>query len=264
MADDRVALTGSTALVTGGGQGVGEATARRLVRNGVTGMTLVGRTKASLERVAADLRKEGAKVLTVEADISQVEDCRRAVAEAEAAFGAIAILCICAGATDRGTILDTSPEIFDKLFNTNVRGAFFLMQSALPKMIEKKNGVIVSVSSMLAHGGVPHLTAYSASKGALNILTRNVANGMRHNGIRVHAINLGWTVTPAERRIQSEVHGLPPDWPEVEGAKQPFGRLLEADDPAALTVFLASKGAEMMTGTLIDLEQWVVGTLDAR
>jgi NAD(P)-dependent dehydrogenase (short-subunit alcohol dehydrogenase family) len=111
---------------------------------------------------------------------------------------------------------------------------------------------------------VPHLVAYSASKGALNVMTRNVANGMRHNGVRVHAINLGWTVTPAERRIQGEVHGLPPDWPEAEGAKQPFGRLLVPEDCAALCAFLASKSAEMMTGNIVDLEQWVVGTLDAR
>lgn len=257
-------LIGRTAFVTGGGQGVGAAVARRLVAGGATQVTLVARNRDALDETAAALRGQGAEVLAVSADLTDVEACRGAVREAEAAFGPVEIMCNCAGATDRGTIFDTSPETFDRLFDTNVRGNFFLIQAALPGMVARRSGVIVNISSMLAYGGVPHLAAYSATKGALNTLTRNVANTVRHDGVRVHAINLGWTVTPAEHVTQTQVHGLPEDWAEVEGAKQPFGRLLTAEDCAGVCAFLASEAASMMTGNIVDLEQWVVGTLDAR
>jgi NAD(P)-dependent dehydrogenase (short-subunit alcohol dehydrogenase family) len=257
-------LIGNTIFVTGAGQGVGEAVAKRLVAEGANRATLVGRRSAPLEKVANDLRAQGCEVLIATGDLSKVADCKRVVEEAQAAFGPIEIMCNCAGATDRGTIFDMSEDAFDRIFQTNVRSTFFTMQTALPAMVERRKGVVINISSMLAYGGVPHLAAYSASKAALNTLTRNVANTVRHDRVRVHAINLGWTVTPAEHQVQTQVHHLSEDWAEREGAKQPFGRLLNAADPAALCAFLSSEEAEMMTGTVIDLEQWVIGTLDAR
>jgi NAD(P)-dependent dehydrogenase (short-subunit alcohol dehydrogenase family) len=104
--------------------------------------------------------------------------------------------------------------------------------------------------------------AYSATKSALATLTKSAANTLKRDRVRAFGVNLGWTVTPSERRVQTERHGLPANWPEVIGAKQPFGRLLVPEDVADLVAFLVSPAAGMMTGAIIDLEQYVVGTVD--
>jgi NAD(P)-dependent dehydrogenase (short-subunit alcohol dehydrogenase family) len=256
-------LIGSTGFVTGGGQGVGEAIARRLVAAGLRQITIAARRINALERMADELRAAGAEVLTQQLDLESIASIKEAANAAQERFGPVDILINSAGATDRGDLFTTTPQSFDRLFNTNVRGNFFLMQELGKAMTERRSGVVINISSMLAHGGLPHLLPYSASKAALNLITKNVANSLRYNRVRVHAINLGWTVTPAENKTQIEVHGMPEDWAEKEGARQPFGRLLNADDPAALAVFLASRDAEMMTGTIIDMEQWVSGVINA-
>ncbi len=109
---------------------------------------------------------------------------------------------------------------------------------------------------------LPFLLAYSASKAALVALTRGAANTLKRDGVRVFGINLGWTWTPAEQDVQTRVHGLPADWSQTIGARQPFGRLLLPEDPAGLIAFLASPDARMMTGAIIDLDQYVAGTVD--
>ncbi|UIN21221.1 SDR family oxidoreductase [Herbaspirillum frisingense] len=251
-----------TVFVTGASQGVGEAVARRFAADGQANIVVVARDAARLSRVADQLTEMGSSALSIQADLADVAECRRAVKEAEAKFGSIDVLCNCAGLTARGDIFNTTPETFDRLFAVNVRGSFFVIQEALPAMIAAgRGGVIVNISSMLSYGGPSFLLPYSATKAALNIITKNVANTVRFQRIRVHAINLGWTDTPAEHETQTRLHGLPENWAQVEGAKQPFGRLLESDDPAALCAFLASKDASMMTGCIIDQEQWVAGTL---
>jgi len=259
-----MALIGDNIFVTGAAQGVGRAVALALAARGARKVTLVDRNQRSLESTAEELWRAGCAVHGVCADLTNVAECKRAVSEAQNAFGTIDIICNCAGSTERGTILDTSPEVFDSIFATNVRSTFFILQSALPAMIAQKSGVVINMSSMLAYGGVPYLTAYSASKAALNTLTRNVANAVKNDHIRVHAINLGWTVTPSEDFVQRTFHRLPENWAETEGAKQPFGRLLTPEDPALLCAFLASEDAAMMTGTVIDLEQYINGTTDVR
>ncbi|MFM7009393.1 MAG: oxidoreductase [Betaproteobacteria bacterium] len=252
-------LVGDTAFVTGGGQGVGEGIARELVAAGVNKIAIAARRTEQLERVAGELEAAGANVLMCQMDLEDVGSVQQAAAIAEEKFGRIDILVNSAGVTDRGGVFDTTPEIFDRVFGTNVRGNFFLIQAIANGMRQRKSGVIINISSMLAYGGMPHLLTYSASKAALNLITRNAAQSLRYDRVRVHAINLGWTVTPAEHLTQTRVHSMPEDWAEVEGAKQPFGRLLLPEDPAALAVFLASEGAAMMTGNIIDLEQWVAG-----
>jgi len=259
-----MALIGDKVFVSGAGQGVGRAVALALAARGARKATLVGRRQCALDSTAEELRLEGCTVHTVSADLTDVAECKRAVLEPQDAFGAIDILCNCAGTTERGTILDTSPEAFERIFGTNVRSTFFILQSALPAMIAQKSGVIINMSSMLAYGGVPYLTAYSASKAALNTLTRNVANAVKCDRIRVHAVNLGWTATPAEDIVQRAYHHQPENWAEIAGAEQPFGRLLTAEDPALLCAFLASEDALMMTGTVIDMEQYINGTTDVR
>jgi NAD(P)-dependent dehydrogenase (short-subunit alcohol dehydrogenase family) len=254
-------LIGDTAFITGAGQGIGKAVAKRLVADGAKHVVCAGKGRADLESTAAELRDLGAETLVCEMDLADVDAVKASAQSALDRFGVIAIVVNCAGVTYRGGIFDTTQDVFDQIFNINVRGNFFIMQALLPAMAAVKNGVIINISSMLAHGGASHLLPYSASKAALNLITRSVAHSMRHDRVRLNAVNLGWTLTPAEHVTQTKVHGFPDDWADVEGGKQPFGRLLVPEDAANLCAFLASTEASMMTGAVIDLEQWVSGVL---
>ena len=245
-----------TAIVTGAAQGIGEAAARRLSREGFERLLLIDRDGEGLARAAEAI--PGAEALTL--DLADAEALRAALGRAVERLGAVHALVNAAGVTDRGGLRDASAETFDKLMAINARAPFLAMQAVAPAM--PPGSAIVNVASMLAHGGPPFLLAYAASKAALVTLTKGAANTLKRDRVRVFAINLGWTVTPAEREVQTRLHGLSDNWAEELGARQPFGRLLTPEDPAGLIAFLVSEGAAMMTGAIIDLDQFVAGTVD--
>lgn len=249
-----------SAVITGAAQGIGEAVAQRLAREDVGRFLLIDRQEDKLAVVAESLRAGGATVEVLVLDLYDIATTMTAVGAAAADIGTVDILVNAAGTTARGGLSDTSPETFDLIFGLNVRAPFFLMQTIAPTM--PKGGVAINICSMLAYGGPPFLLAYSASKAALATLTRGAANSLKRDGVRVLGINLGWTWTPAEQDVQTRVHGLPEDWSERIGAQQPFGRLLMPEDPAGLVAFLVSPDARMMTGAIIDLDQFVAGTVD--
>ena len=253
-------MSARAAIVTGAAQGVGAATARRLLGDGYTRLLLIDRAEGPLAETAAALRAEGSEVTALAVELGEVDALMSECAAAIDAFGPIDVLVNAAGTTARGGLSDTTPETFDTIFAVNVRAPFFLAQLAAPRILP--GGAIVNVTSMLAHGGPPFLATYAASKAALVTLTKSFANTLKRERIRVFGINLGWTWTPGEQRTQVETHGLAEDWRETVGAKQPFGRLLMPEDPANLIAFLASPGAGMMTGAIIDLDQFVAGTVD--
>ena len=114
---------------------------------------------------------------------------------------------------------------------------------------------------MSSYGGQPKLMPYSASKGALAILTKNVAHAVRYDRIRVNGVNLGWTDTPAEHRVQ-RAEGRPEDWLVKAGAELPFGRLVQTRDVAALCLFLLGAASGIMTGALVDFDQTIMGAFD--
>src|SRR5882724_4307749 len=114
-------LEGKIAVVTGGTQGLGETIARRFAANGVAGLVICGRNATRGAKVAADITGKGVPTHYVQADLSVVEDCRRVIAEADKTFGKLHILINAAALTDRGTILDTTPDLFDRMFAVNVR-----------------------------------------------------------------------------------------------------------------------------------------------
>lgn len=248
-------------LVTGAAQGVGAAVAERLARLGARTVILVDRDGAGLAAVAARLGPLGAHPVVIAADLTGIEAAQALIAEQAGRLGRLDLLVNAAGLTDRGGIEDTSVSTFDRLFAVNTRTPFFVLQACLP-FLRVRGGVAVNVCSMLAYGGPPFLLGYSASKAALVALTKGSANALKRDAIRVFGINLGWTVTPNEHRMQTGLHGLPEDWATAVGSKQSFGRLLVPGDVADLVGFLASPGARMMTGAVIDLDQFVAGTVD--
>ena len=251
---------GKVAVVTGSTQGLGEAVARRFAELGAAGLVICGRDAARGEAVAASLPN----AVFVQADLADMAACRRVVAEADRAFGRVDVLVNSAAITDRGSILDTSPELFDRMMAINVRAPFFLTQDAAKLMRRGgAGGTVVNIQSMSAHGGQSFLAAYATSKGALSTLTRNAAYSLMPDRIRVNGLNIGWMDTPGETAIQTREHNAPADWLASAEAKQPFGRLLKPDEVARAVAYLASEESGLMTGSVIDFDQQVRGTGDA-
>lgn len=250
-------------VVTGGTQGLGAAVASLLANRGARGIVICGRNvKAGHEQVDT-LSQTGCEVIFVEADISSPEACEKVVATAETVFGTLHGLVNCAGMSDRGTILNTSPELFNAIMAVNVRAPFFLMQAAIKLMIAKGiEGSIVNIITMTSHGGQSFLTAYAASKGALVTLTKNVAFSAMRNRIRVNGLNIGWMDTPHEHDIQRQYHDADENWLSKAEQAQPFGRLLKPAEVARGVAFLLSEESGMMTGAVIDFDQSVVGCGD--
>ncbi|OIN46062.1 short-chain dehydrogenase [Pseudomonas azotoformans] len=261
--DLATSFSGQYFVVTGSTQGLGAAVARTLASRGAAGLIICGRRRAQGEEQVRQLAQLDCQAFFVEADLEKVEDCRAIIDAARTHFGTLHGLVNCAGMSDRGTILDTSPELFDRLMAVNVRAPFFLMQEALKLMISKGvEGAVVNIQSVTGHGGQSFLSAYAASKGALAILTKNVAFSALRNRIRVNGLNIGWMDTPHEDDIQRQYHGAQDGWLEKAERAQPFGRLLKPEEVARSVAFLLSSESGMMTGSVIDLEQGVVGCTD--
>ena len=261
---DKLSLAGKVGVVTGGTQGLGEAIAHVFADRGAAGLVICGRNQTNGARVKAALEAKGAKTVYVPADLAKVEDCRAVIAAADRAFGRVDALVNAAALTDRGTIWDTSPELFDSMMAINLRAPFFLIQEAATLMRRQGiKGSIVNIISMSGHGGQPFITAYCASKGALITLTKNVAFGVMRHGIRVNGLCIGWMDTPGEDRIMRTYHGAVDGWREAAEAAQPTGRLLKPEEAARAVAFLASEESGMMTGSIIDFDQSVSGCYDA-
>lgn len=251
---------GTKAIITGGAQGIGFAVAQQLVAEGCKALVLVGRSREKGSQAVAAIEKLGAEAIFVGADVSKPEDCAKAVEAGLKRFGALNGLVNAAASSARGTLVDTTPELFDSLFAANVRGPFFIMQGVVRHLLaEKKPGAIVNVLSMSAHAGQSFLTAYSSSKGALAVLTKNVANAYRRNGIRCNAVLPGWMDTPGEAIVQSKFHGAGPDWLEKAEAAQPMGQLVKTHELAGLITYMLSPQSGVMTGSLVDYDQNVAG-----
>ena len=203
-------FNGKVAVVTGGTQGLGRGD-RAALRRARRRRPRHRRPQQEARQGGGRRHHEGGcKTVFVAADLADLAAARKIIPAAEKAFGRVDVLVNAAAITDRGTILDTSPELFDSMFDVNVRAPFFLMQDAAKLMIRKKiQGTMVNILSMSAHGGQPFIIAYSGSKGALATLTKNAAFSLMRNRIRVNGLNIGWMDTPGEERIQKLYHDAP-------------------------------------------------------
>jgi len=257
---DKTSLTGKYAIVTGSSQGLGEAIARMFKARGAAGLILCGRNAERGKAVADDLHSNACQVHFVQADLAKVEDCRRIVSAADQHFGIIHILVNAAGVSDRGTIWDTTPELWDWIMAINVRAPFILIQETIRIMRrEGVEGSIVNIGSVSAYGSVPFLTPYATSKGALMTLTRNVAYAIMRHRIRINMLNIGWMDTPGENLIQHKYHNAGEDWLENAETGMPFGRLLKPEEVARAVAFMVSEESGMMTGSVVDFDQSVQG-----
>ena len=254
-------LTGKVLLISGGTQGLGAGIARTAAREGAA-LVLTGRNAEHGERVAAELQNTGADALFVRTDICDVLQARAAVAATIERHGRIDGLVNAAGLTTRGTILDTTPELFDQHIAVNLRGPFFLMQAAIADMKQRgEPGSIVNVLSIDAHGGQAILAPYVAAKAGLAGLTKNAAHAHRWDRIRINGLNIGWSATDGENVTQQQMHGAGPDWQQQAAATLPMGKLGQVDEIADFVVFLLSDRSGVVTGSVIDWDQNVIGGL---
>ena len=252
-------LDGKVVVVTGGTQGLGAAIARRAAGLGAAGILVCGRNPERGEAVRAELEALGAEAAFVVAELAEPAACAEVVAACDERFGRIDGLVNAAGMSSRGTLDDTTLELWDRLFAINARAPFLLMQRAARLMRrEGRGGSIVNIITMASHGGEPALTGYSASKGALATLTRNAGYQLQPDRIRVNGLNIGWTATEGEHGVQTDT-GQPADWLSEADASRPLGRLLRPDDIAPMVTYLLSDAARMITGSVIDFDQTVHG-----
>ncbi|WP_086558399.1 SDR family oxidoreductase [Streptomyces africanus] len=241
-------------LVNGGSQGVGAGIVRAAVREGAT-VVFTGRRAEVGEKLAADT---GA--LFVQADLADPAQARTSVARTVDARGRVDCLVNAAGLTSRGSLLDTTPELFDQHMAINLRAPFFSMQAAVADMKARQApGTIVNIGSNCAHGGPPYLAPYSAAKAGLAGLTRNAAHAHRWDRIRINGLNIGWTDTEGEDATQRTFHDAGDDWREKAAASQPMGKLGQVDEIADFVVFLLSDRSGVVTGSVIDWDQNVFG-----
>ena len=256
-------LEDKVVLVSGGTQGMGGAVARAAVDAGAT-VAVSGRRQDVGSAFASALSERGGReALFVAADVAEVAQAQRSVEAVVARFGRIDGLVNAAGLTTRGSLVDTTPELFDAHLAVNLRAPFFLMQAAVRDMVARgAPGTIVNVITMSSHGGQPFLAPYAATKAGLAGLTRNAAHAHRWDRIRVNGVNIGWTETEGEDAIQREFHGAGDDWREQAAAELPMGRLGRPEDAAALIVLLLSDRSGVVTGSVIDWDQQVPGGSD--
>jgi NAD(P)-dependent dehydrogenase (short-subunit alcohol dehydrogenase family) len=245
----------TAALVVGGTQGLGLAIAERLRAEGCTRLVITGRDRAKGQAAAEAV---GAVFLPV--DLEDTDAVIRLVDQAAEAMGRVTALAVAGALTTRGSILDTSPALWDRMMTANARSPFFAIQRVAQRAIEAGHEAsVVNVLSMVVHCGQSFLAPYSASKAALANVTKNSAQALRRHRIRVNGINCGWMDTPGEDAIQRKYHGAGDDWLEKAEAAQPFGTLVKPPHVAHLASWMLGPASGVMTGSIVDFDQNVAG-----
>ncbi len=233
--------TGKVVVITGGNSGIGLATAQEFLDEGAQ-VVVTGRNTATLSEAQKIL---GTDALVVTADVTKNEDLDALVNTVREKHGRIDVLFVNAGVAKLGTVENTSEETFDEIFNTNIRGAYFTVQKALPLMAD--GGSIVFTTSWFVGVGVAGTSAVSATKAALRSLTRTLASELLPRNIRVNAVSPGVIETPLFGKL-----GLPKQAVQDLGKSLleqiPQKRFGTADEVAKAVAFLASSDASFITG----------------
>lgn len=246
------ALEGKRALVTGASSGMGEETTKAMAAAGAA-VVAVGRNRERLDRVVAEASAEGEEVVAVARDLTEEGAPAAIVAEAVERLGGIDVLANVAGIMELGPLAEATTESLERQFRTNVRAPFELTREALPHLRESR-GAVIFISSMAALAAFPESSAYTASKGAIDALARQLAVELAPDGIRVNAIAPGEIDTP----MNTDFYREHPEFVEEMREFTPAGRLGEAADIALAAVFLASDMARFVYGVSLPVDGGVV------
>jgi NAD(P)-dependent dehydrogenase (short-subunit alcohol dehydrogenase family) len=240
-------LAGRTALVTGSTSGIGEATAKQLAEHGAY-VIVVGRRQELGNGVVAAIRAAGGKADYVRAELSDAASAGELAQRAlEISGGQIDILVNNAGTAVFGPTAETLEENWDTMFNTNLKGHFFLVGELAPKMAARGKGVIVNTSTMVGQFAAPGMAVYGATKAGLNLLTKSWAAEFGPAGVRVNAVSPGTTRT-------QKVVGVMGDGLDGLGKQAPLGYVADADEIANAIVFLTTDKASYITGAILNVD----------
>ena len=240
-------MNAKTALVTGGGRGIGRAISLELARQGHDLAIGWVSDEAAATAVAAEVRAFGRRAATIQGDVSDPADCQRLVDGTVAALGGIDVLVANAGVLGRSDFLETTPEEFDRQIAANARGSYFATQAAARRMIEQGHGGrIVFVTSQLGEKAIAGLSAYSISKAAQRMAMMCAATELARHGITVNAVAPGTTETDINRDVLND--------PERRGAMIApilLGRPGQPEEISGAVAFLVSDGATFITGATL-------------
>jgi 2-hydroxycyclohexanecarboxyl-CoA dehydrogenase len=244
MIGETMSLEGKNAVVTGGGSGIGRATALRLARDGAA-VAVLGRTAASIEETVAMIAAAGGKAVACVADAAVKEDIEAALAKTHSELGPVSILINNAGKSPFCPFLDIDQEAFEDVLRVNVIGPFLCSQAVLPDMLAAKWGRIVNITSSITQDGVGTMAHYAASKSGLVGLTKAMAMEFAGTGITVNHIPVFFVETPM-------LHAAPLDLAAVADGT-PAKRWGRAEEVAAACAYLVSDDAGYVTGQPLSL-----------
>lgn len=240
-------LTGKTALVTGASRGMGKAAALALAKAGAQVLVHYGRGAEEAKAVVAEIRHAGGKADAVAADMSAADGAHQLARRVrEVIGGRLDILVANAGISVGATIEDTTVEDFDRMFAVNVRAPYFLVQQLLP--ILGKGSSVVLLSSLAAHASVGALSAYAATKGAIDTLVKHFASALGERGIRVNAVAPGVVDTDMSKFARTDAGR------DFTLGMQALKRVAQPDDVGDVVAFLASDAARWITGDTLHVD----------
>ena len=242
-------LNGKVAVVTGASKGIGAEIARELAKNGASVVVNYASSKAGADKVVADIAKFGGKAVAVQGDVANEADVQRIFAETKKAFGRVDILVNNAGVYEFAPLEAITADHFHRQFNLNVLGLLLVTQEAA-KHFGPEGGSIVNISSVVSTAAPPFSSVYSATKAAVDAITRSLAKELAAKKIRVNSVNPGLVETEG-----THAQGIPDsDFRKQVESQTPLGRIGQVHDIAPAVAFLASEGAGWITG-----ETWHVG-----
>ena len=242
-------LDGKAALITGGGSGIGRATALLFAREGAA-VAVADLDKSSARAVAREIEGAGGQALAVRCDVSQAADCQHAVQETVAAFGGLDILFNNAGIIRRASVLEISEEDWDRAMSVNVKSIYLMSKYAIPVMEKGGGGAIVNTGSGWGLVGGRNAVSYCASKGAVVNMTRAMALDHAAQKIRVNCVCPGDTDT-GMLRSEAQQLGAATDAFLAEAADRPLRRVGKPEDIAQAVLYLSSEASSFVTGTTL-------------
>jgi len=247
-------LSGKTAIVTGGGSGIGRAISESFAAAGASIAIFDLSKEAGGETVDA-IESAGGKAVFASCDVSSSESVAEAVTVCQETFGAPSILVNNAGIANIGTATTTSEEDFDRVMKVNVKGVYMCLHQILPVMIENGRGVVLNMSSIAAVTGLKDRFAYSASKGAVHTLTLAVAADHLEQGIRCNAICPARVHTPfVDGYLETNYPDNKEEMFQKLSAVQPIGRMAKPDEIGKLALYLCSEEASYITGQTFNID----------
>lgn len=247
-------LTGRTAIVTGGGSGIGRAISEAFAGAGAS-VAIFDLDAAAADETVAAIGEAGGTARFFSCDVSSESSVREAVAGVVEAFGSPGILVNNAGIAHVGTATSTAEEDFDRVFRVNAKGVYLCLAAVLPLMVEAKGGVVLNLSSIAAITGLKDRFAYSASKGAVHTMTYSVAADYLEHGIRCNAICPARVHTPfVDGYLAKNYPDNRDEMFEKLSAVQPIGRMAKPEEVAALALYLCSDAAGYLTGQAVNLD----------